>query len=66
MRATYVIFDGLSFTFAGVTSGAAPEIGLAAPPPSAEAAGDAAGSGFALREHAASAPAETNAIPAIA
>ena len=65
MRATYVIFHGLSFTFSGVTSGAAPEIGLAAVPLSAVAAGVALGSGVALCEQAASTPAERNAIPAI-
>ena len=61
MRATYVIFDGLSFTFAGVTSGATVDAAGTGALPSA--AGAAAVSGLAACEHDPSAPADINAIP---
>jgi hypothetical protein len=70
MRATYVILDGLSLTFAGDTSGATGDaaaraasgdvLAVAGALPSAD--GAAAVSGFAACEHAPSAPADMNAI----
>jgi hypothetical protein len=67
-RATYVIFDGLSVTLAGDTSGVIDDGGVAAGAAGAAAVvadvdGTAVAAGFALCEHAASNPAQINEDP---